>query len=82
MPRATKEEKVKAANILLPIYNRWHRACLDDFESVTTRCSAASLMQEASKYSHLGVPTKIHASVGRWVARTLGKTWRSFEGIV
>lgn len=76
-----KLDKVAAAQRLLPLYEDWRAATVQNDPLFRTKTLEAALWKEVGQSHQREIPTNSEHAVGRWIARVLGREWTAFEGV-
>lgn len=78
----TTTEKRKIAQELLPLYNTWHHEAVKAYDSPEALAAEQRLWHAVHRYPEAGLPVKITASIGRWVARVLKMSTHHKQGVI
>lgn len=70
------------ARVLLPRYNAWHVAAVARHDSLHALRLERTLWDHVNAHEGIDLPTKITASIGRWIARVLGMQTDRLLGVV
>jgi hypothetical protein len=77
-----KQDRITAAQKLLPFYEDWRKAAAED--DATYRCKQleVALWKEVEAAKIAEIPTANEHAVGRWIARILNREWNTFDGVI